>query len=455
MGPDLNGHYGGLNGVGGLEATIRESDGTVTPVLNDFFGNVLATISGTTASWNSVRVGGYGPVLGYQAATLNAGTPLAESLLWRSRRIDPSGFYNLGARYYDPMAGRFLSPDPMGHAGSMDLYSAFNGDPINHFDPDGRFSAGSLNGAERYGSQTYANLGNALDAVLGSIVGIFNPGYAARNFGGGYQADASYQNNYDRGSDAYRAGSDFGYVAAGIGLQVGLIAATEGLAELAPALEGAEGLEEAGAGLEEANAVRGTGNFFNEAGQGEFGFVGELESAPAAELPNTFTASGQGEFGFVGELESAPVQNVAQPFTSQAVSGASQAQQLELNFNAPSINAQRIYHQNYVNDIGAQLQSQGGTVYPGGARFYDQAGGGYSIADILVRRQDGSYAIYEIKTGAAETTAKQNLVYPQIMNGDAIPTAKVADFLGIKPGDAIKEVFPNGIPVYIIRALGL
>ena len=343
MGPDLNGHYGGLNGVGGLEATVRESDGTVTPVLNDFFGNVLATISGTTASWNSVRVGGYGPVLGYQAATLTAGTPLAESLLWRSRRIDPSGFYNLGARYYDPMAGRFLSPDPMGHAGSMDLYSAFNGDPINHFDPDGRFSAGSLNGAEKYGSQTYASLGNALDAVLGSIVGVFNPGYAARNFGGGYQADASYQNNYDRGSDAYRAGSDFGYVAAGIGLQVGLIAATEGLAELAPALEGAEGLEGAGMGLEEGEALgaesgallaegeglaeggaasieaeAGSANTFTASGQGEFGFASELESAPAPA--NTFTASGQGEFGFVNSLDSAP----------KAASGASQAQQLEL-----------------------------------------------------------------------------------------------------------------------------
>ena len=320
MGPDLNGHYGGLNGVGGLEATIRESDGTVTPVLNDFFGNVLATISGTTASWTSVRVGGYGPVLGYQAATLNAGTPLAESLLWRSRRIDPSGFYNLGARYYDPMAGRFLSPDPMGHAGSMDLYSAFNGDPINHFDPDGRFSAGSLNGAEKYGSQTYASLGNLSDAVFGTVVGMFNPRYALNTFSGGHQADPIYQQNYDRGSDAYRAGSDFGYVAAGIGLQVGLIAATEGLAELAPALEGAEGLEGAGMGLGEGEALGAESGALRAEGEG-------LAEGGAA---NTFTASGQGEFGFASELESAPAQSVAQPFASQVASGASQAQQLEL-----------------------------------------------------------------------------------------------------------------------------
>ena len=263
MGPDLNGHYGGLNGVGGLEATIRESDGTVTPVLNDYFGNVLATISGTTASWNSVRVGGYGPVLGYEASPLTAGTPLAESLLWRSRRIDPSGFYNLGARYYDPMAGRFLSPDPMGHAGSMDLYSAFNGDPVNNFDPDGRFSAGSLNGAEQYGSELYASLGNALDAVIGGA--------------GGHQADSRYQFNYMNGSDAYQAGSDFGYTAAGIGLQVGLIAATEGLAELAPALEGA-------GALDDANIMRIGGTMALRTG--EEGVVAETEAE------TTFTVAG-------------------------------------------------------------------------------------------------------------------------------------------------------------------
>jgi RHS repeat-associated protein len=242
MGPDLDGHYGGMNGVGGLEATIRESDGGVTAVLNDIFGNVLATVSGTTASWNPVRVGGYGPVYGYQAATLTGGTPLAETLVWRSRRMDPSGFYDLGARYYDPVAGRFLSPDPLGNAGSMDLYSAFNGDPVNQFDPDGRFAAGSLNGALQYGSEVYASLGNALDAVEGVF---HNDAYNAVYHPGGYQADSSYQYNYERGSDAYRAGSDFGYTAAFIGLQVGLVAATEGLGELAPVASGARWMEEA------------------------------------------------------------------------------------------------------------------------------------------------------------------------------------------------------------------
>jgi RHS repeat-associated protein len=138
MGPDLNGRYGGMQVVGGLEATVRESDGLTTPRLNDYFGNVLATISGGSASWNPMRVSGYGPVLGYRASALTLGTPMADTLVWRSRSIDPSGFYYLGARYYDPVAGHFLSPDPLGHRASLDLYSFCDGDSLNRFDPDGR-----------------------------------------------------------------------------------------------------------------------------------------------------------------------------------------------------------------------------------------------------------------------------------------------------------------------------
>ena len=53
-----------------------------------------------------------------------------------------------GARYYEPTSGRFLSLDPMGHAASMSLYDFANGDPVNRFDPDGRytgFEAGTAN----------------------------------------------------------------------------------------------------------------------------------------------------------------------------------------------------------------------------------------------------------------------------------------------------------------------
>jgi len=57
--------------------------------------------------------------------------------------MDPTGYYWQGARYYDPVGGRFLSPDPLGHEASMDLYSYADGDPVNFMDPDGRFGKGA------------------------------------------------------------------------------------------------------------------------------------------------------------------------------------------------------------------------------------------------------------------------------------------------------------------------
>ena len=146
-GPDLNGRFGGLQGTGGLEAVILDADGTTTGVINDQFGNGVATVTGTGSSasvtWNTTRVGAYGPLPGVQAQTLTDVTQLAAATAWRSHRIDPTGFYWLGARYYQPTSGRFLSADPMGQAASPSLYDFCNGDPVNFFDPTGRCKNGA------------------------------------------------------------------------------------------------------------------------------------------------------------------------------------------------------------------------------------------------------------------------------------------------------------------------
>ena len=137
-GPDLNGRYGSLQGTGGLEATILDSGGTTQGVINDQFGNGVASVTGSTVSWFATRVGAYGTLPGTQAATLADITQLAAATTWRGRRIDPTGFYNLGARYYEPTSGRFLSADPIGQGASPSLYDFAGGDPVNSFDPDGR-----------------------------------------------------------------------------------------------------------------------------------------------------------------------------------------------------------------------------------------------------------------------------------------------------------------------------
>ena len=52
--------------------------------------------------------------------------------------VDPeSGLYYNWHRFYDPATGRYLSPDPIGLDGGMNLYAYADQNPINYVDPDG------------------------------------------------------------------------------------------------------------------------------------------------------------------------------------------------------------------------------------------------------------------------------------------------------------------------------
>ena len=252
VGPDVDGQFGSMQGVGGFENTIREVGLTNCPVIADYFGHTLAIVAnypgfGLAPVWSPVRVSGYGPVPGYNVPVLTANNRLGEVTLWRSKRIDPTGFYWLGARYYDSVGGRFLSPDPAGFAGSTwDLYSFANNDPINQFDPDGRFGkqvgaglsamsdvvAGMGNGLGHWGSATYAAMGNMFDSAASSMVSPWNPLTAVRYFNGGADADPSYMRNYELGSSAYQMGHQLGYAGAELGFQVGLAYGAGGLARV-------------------------------------------------------------------------------------------------------------------------------------------------------------------------------------------------------------------------------
>jgi RHS repeat-associated protein len=89
----------------------------VTSVVNAARGLPQRTRSGTEGGW---------------AASLEQATA------WRGRRQDITGFYWMGAQYDESSSGRFLSPDPYGHAASLSLYDYAGGDPINFVDPTGR-----------------------------------------------------------------------------------------------------------------------------------------------------------------------------------------------------------------------------------------------------------------------------------------------------------------------------
>jgi RHS repeat-associated protein len=139
-GPDLDGRYGGLNGTGGLDA-IAEELGVFKPLLSDARGNVLAYYDPGRGSnaWTSARTTGYGAVAGYRPLPMTSGANLAQAVAWRGRYADITGYIWLGARYYNPESGSFLSSDPVWNGRDPNYFTFAGGDPINGFDADGRW----------------------------------------------------------------------------------------------------------------------------------------------------------------------------------------------------------------------------------------------------------------------------------------------------------------------------
>ena len=202
-GPDIS-QGSAMQGLGGLEATIREYDGNTIGILNDYFGNGVARITNNVTMFGS-RVTSYGAIPTVDLPLLSPYTSLAESTVWRGKRIDPSGLIFMGARYYDPNAGRFISPDPLGHEASIDLYSAFAGDPVNYFDPDGK--------CVESGIELTVNTvqGLAKGIGQGGAIGydmVAQSTWAMAGSGGEYQGVSDlYQNIYQNPNSGPTAGS--------------------------------------------------------------------------------------------------------------------------------------------------------------------------------------------------------------------------------------------------------
>ena len=139
-GPDVDGIYGGQQGLGGLETL---SGNASVGAIQDQFGNVVAGVSNGVVLWNASRVSGYGPVEGYVCPALSGATLSLGHLSWRGKYRDGTGLYCWGVRPYDYERRSFLSFDPFGRNATPDGYAAFNGNPTAYFDADGRLSARS------------------------------------------------------------------------------------------------------------------------------------------------------------------------------------------------------------------------------------------------------------------------------------------------------------------------
>ncbi|WP_169729550.1 RHS repeat-associated core domain-containing protein, partial [Azovibrio restrictus] len=50
---------------------------------------------------------------------------------------EETGLHYNRHRYYDPDSGRYLTQDPIGLAGGVNVYGYVGGNPVSHFDPLG------------------------------------------------------------------------------------------------------------------------------------------------------------------------------------------------------------------------------------------------------------------------------------------------------------------------------
>jgi RHS repeat-associated protein len=161
----------------GMDSYVQtEQGGTVVQNLR---GDVVRVNKPSDAGQNNWAIRGqdFGP-FGDRLWLWNAGpgpTP-ATDYGFTGREEDGSGLVFMRNRYYHPQLGRFISQDPIGFAGGLNLYAYCSNDPINFTDPLGLYQTGSYLGDV---GQIFAGYGDALNPVnaVNGMIGLGDVAY--------------------------------------------------------------------------------------------------------------------------------------------------------------------------------------------------------------------------------------------------------------------------------------
>jgi RHS repeat-associated protein len=148
---------------------------TITYYHNDGAGTPLAA---TSSSGQVVWRESYRP---YGERLTNSAAANGNDVWFTSRRQDESGLVYMGARYYDPTFGRFLSVDPR-HFDGMDLhshnrYAYANNNPLRYKDPNGAMAQLVLRATYVAAFETATWLGAAqVGSALAGLLWTLNEG---------------------------------------------------------------------------------------------------------------------------------------------------------------------------------------------------------------------------------------------------------------------------------------
>ena len=130
----LSGTEQGAGGVGGLLAV--SVDGQYYFPCSDHNGNVMAYVSESGAIVAQYTYTPFGEVM-------SAAGPMAGVFRLRfstKYQDEATGLYYYGYRFYDPAMMRFISRDPIGERGGLNLYGFAGNDPVNRWDRLGLMS---------------------------------------------------------------------------------------------------------------------------------------------------------------------------------------------------------------------------------------------------------------------------------------------------------------------------
>ena len=131
-GLDLSGTLQGAGGVGGLlQVSFLGSSTTNCYTAYDGNGNVTALVDATNVM--VVAKYEYGPF----GELVTASGPLAKANPFRfstKYQDEFTDLYYYGYRYYNPSTGKWMSMDPSGEAGGMNLYGMVDNDAVNYVD---------------------------------------------------------------------------------------------------------------------------------------------------------------------------------------------------------------------------------------------------------------------------------------------------------------------------------
>ena len=236
-----------LWGPGRLLGFIDAASGTLTVAHCDEYGSVVAL---TDASGNTLHTACYGPNGQDWGTTGTNPTPFAWLGGHGVQRVAVSDhlgpLYLTRYRLYAASLQRFLSPDPLGLAGGLNLYAYAEGDPLTYIDPLGLKADGMwydqasdwlsrVTGTAKdyYNANLPWGVAGTINTAIDVVTGIGHTPAAIGHLGEGtgtFSADPSWRNAGGVVSDALVVGSVLSATASALPSLNGSAAAATGKA---------------------------------------------------------------------------------------------------------------------------------------------------------------------------------------------------------------------------------